>query len=138
MIKLGYCVICKNELFGKKYRLGVQKYCSSICFGKSILKPRTLKCKFCQNELLADIRVRQKYCNNICSKKALIGRIVSEETRRKISDANKIAYKNDELRKTISNRQKGLNNSGRLSIMGEKNPLWKGGITPINQKFMGI
>lgn len=59
----------------------------------------------------------------------------SEETKRKISIANKIAYANPELRKAISERQKGYNNSGRLSITGSKNPNWKGGVTSENERI---
>ncbi len=59
----------------------------------------------------------------------------SEETKRKISIANKIAYANPELRKAISKRQMGYNNSGRKSIIGDKNPNWKGGVTSENDRI---
>lgn len=55
------------------------------------------------------------------------GRKISEETRQKM----KTRYFSEEHRKKLSLAAKGNKNTPR----GEKNPLWKGGITPLNSKI---
>ena len=68
--------------------------------------------------------LRRKYCSSQCYTKASVGHSVSQETRRKLSIANtgqpgKVAW------------NKGIPN---LAFHGEKNPNWKGGVSPINKK----
>lgn len=135
---LGKCQSCGLDFFGKAYLLGKQRFCSSLCFGKSISKLETMDCLFCKNRFTFLPRkdgTSRKYCSSSCQYKGKIGFKFSEETKNKISVANKKAYQDPVLRLEISRRQIGLNNSARESMLGDKNPLWKGGVTSENHKI---
>ncbi len=93
----------------------MNKYCKH-CNKKFYIKPYWSK-----KEFLAVA----KYCSVSCRSK---GRVVSKETKQKLSNAPK-DLKGLELGHGWN---KGISN---FNIIGEKNPSWKGGITPINQKI---
>ena len=63
------------------------------------------------------------------------GRTFSKETRRKLSNAHKGLEFSKEHRKKLSESHKGITLSieTRRKLSGENNHGWKGGITPINQ-----
>jgi len=134
---LGKCKICNKDIFGKPYRQGRQKFCSSKCYGKSLeFKRIKTSCPQCGKEIEKKEHGRNtKFCSSKCFYTNRLGKKLSDQTKEKISKANKIAYQDEKLRVSISERQKGFNNSARNSMLGEKNPQWKGGVTPINAKI---
>jgi len=79
------------------------------------------------------------------------GRKLTDKTKEKISKGNKGKHRSEEIRKKLSEIQKGQHHSSKtefkkgmmtwnkgkpyLQIKGEKNPNWKGGITPKNERI---
>jgi len=95
-------------------------FCSSECShefrkGRKLVEYKEVICEYCKKKFsippyrFRDRRKRYKHlsCSRRCYHKWWKGRKASEETRRKISEANK----------------------------GEKSGNWKGGITPVNSKI---
>lgn len=76
-------------------------------------------------------------------RKSMLGKKHSEETKRKISKAHIGMKVSKKVKKKISRAKRGKKPSlsrgarekRRERFMGEKNPRWKGGITPINEKI---
>src|SRR3990167_697027 len=60
------------------------------------------------------------------------GRVFSEEHKKRISESNKGKTISLTARKKISESRLGKPNP---SMLGAKNPMWKGGITSLNQKI---
>jgi len=94
-------------------------------------------CLICKKEWFDfPCRVDKKnYCSKLCANKS-IKRI---ETTRKRSIGNNwgsLKVVDDDFRKKISKIHKGRRNyNKRLSKLGNKNPMWKGGITPETKRI---
>jgi len=109
------CLICKIE-FSRKKRNNANKYCSRACFRQSCLgKPAWNKGLHRQlNNALQVYRQSNPSWNK--------GRKVSEETRQKIIAGLKARNIKPETREKL-----------RLSKLGDKNPLWRGGVSPVHK-----
>lgn len=114
-------------------------------------------CKICTKYFKYNSNERaRKYCSRECYHKSRIGipvgigRVLSVEVRKKISEkrkGSKMPPFSAEHRKKLSEWQKGKpkRNGWKHSIetrtkiskshLGEKNPQWKGGISPINDRI---
>lgn len=105
----------RNQRFSEKQWKST-RFCSLQCFGNSRKgrKEEIIECNNCKKELKVFCYKKQKYCSHGCFSKWLaihqIGRINSEETRKRISDKVKGRY-------------------------AEKSSNWKGGITPKNHRL---
>lgn len=78
---------------------------------------------------------------------SLMGHVVTEHTRKKLRKANLGFQRPEEIKIKIAHSMKGVNTwmKGRRNspatqfkkghMAGEKHPMWKGGVTPLNQKI---
>lgn len=118
-----FCIRCSKEFKSKPSRIAVgkDKYCSLNCrwFGKRDFKR---KCIICSKDFVLNPARSStaKYCSFNCywgdEREP-----VSLETRKKISDSMKQQFLSG-IRKP-------------RDVTGEKHPMWKGGVTPINKKI---
>jgi len=119
------CEVCKKTFFTRYFN---QRFCSLKCAGLN-KKGSGYKniCIICSKEFDAGKSKKRKYCSRKCMWKDP-RQISGSKKRLKQAVKSKLWHKN--LLKGIKNADR-TNHIERLkSLTGEKNPAWKGGISP--------
>ena len=120
------CPICEKEFFADKdCKSRTQIFCSRQCYGKSIAKYK--KCFNCGKEFYNF--ANKMFCSMKCSGQYRIGKKLSVEHRKKLSEVKKgkpikhFIEHNDEIRKKIS---ESLTGKPQPWNQNEKHNMWKG------------
>lgn len=83
------CKTCGSEFVPRKFERGrnPQVFCSSVCYGDSLKTPVPKRiCKWCGDEYQS--RRRGSFCSRTCFGEAHKGRVVSKESREKMSKSH--------------------------------------------------
>lgn len=132
------CLSCQKQY--RRYRENRtgrrgEKFCSSICYWKNKKMPYIKKtCLLCQKEfsmIRSDNYKKRIFCSQQCSGKVNHSKIkpITELQRIRLSENARLRGTGKWMKGRPGN--KGSIKKGQFS--GEKHPMWKGGITPINQ-----
>jgi HNH endonuclease len=134
------CEICHVCFYEKPGRIAIGKgrFCSKSCFDKyqkGRIKNRSgvyKKCNTCAREFYVR---KSKIHRRFCSKKCSIGNInyhTSDETKRKLSIIN---IERGHRPPSQKGKKFTKEHKSKLGLKGFKNPRWKGGITPENERI---
>jgi len=124
------CSYCGKEYEVYPCRFNISKFCSVSCGAKERKFTEETKQKISKAQLgkkLSEI-TKQKIRAKLMGNKNTMGRILSEEHKRKLLLVNIGRKFSEESKKKMSKIRKGR-------FTGEKSGKWKGGITPINEKI---
>lgn len=129
------CAECGREYedYISPSELKKNKMCSKECFSIHMRKIQQkhsflTRCLICNKEIMSQMKRQRKYCSRGCLSKAMIGRVVSEETRKKIGEKNK----NNKARLGMHNSLE-ARRIVAIKKSGPNSNLWKGGVSKKNQ-----
>lgn len=91
------CQACETEFYSTKYSDREVKYCSSKCFGKTLIIDKTTCCIVCDKKFSTYKYKTQKYCSMVCMGKANSGEN-SSAWRGGVSTENEKARKSPEYK----------------------------------------
>lgn len=114
------CKKCNNK-FKTKHNADV--YCCEC---------RKLKCEVCLKIYYNSraIKRNSKYCSKKCFQLSMVGRKQTEKSNKKRSISLKLAYKEGRAKVVITDEiKKKMSISRKGQFLGNKHPMWKGGIT---------
>lgn len=115
------CQNCNKDFFAHKYRLGVVRFCSRNCHFKAAKGNTKINSGSFKKGHVMSQKIREKIS------KKLLGRIISEEQKQKLS----IALTGRKRLDIPWNKGK-----PNYEMRGEKNPRWKGGSGTIRRQLM--
>lgn len=96
-------------------------FCSRKCRGESDRTSVEMSCKQCSEPMLVELNLLEtkKYCSYKCRSEARKSMVVTEDTRKRLSEAQK------------------ARTDKRVGLTGEMNPRWKGGKGTERHRAMG-
>lgn len=139
------CDFCKKLFKKKKSHIKNTNFCCRKCYGQWQSENRRGKNNSMYGRKRLDLIERNKSIEHIEKvRKSLMGHVISEETRKKIGDANRGRKPTIEQLKTLRTNWIGRKHSEETKKKmsewqrGEKSHRWKGGISKLNKLIRGL